>query len=215
MSTGAAKTRRRYTAAPRFFATTYVMTRDQLTIFEALMADELDDGALELSIPHPLTGSHVNARIMTPYELATDEMDIAVSFTLEILPAGTHPMRARSTVTFSLSASQSSISDLGIQGYALVEIVLPQGFQGSLIAIEGGYDADSIVETYLADEGVANRATVPIPSAVSAEPVSIALDVKQIMIGAGAVRLISLQANGTTPQTQSSARTVQLVWARI
>lgn len=65
MSVGPAKVRRRFTAGVRVFELPpFILTRDQVAIFDAFFLDDLQGGALPFTWKHPRTANPIDFRII-------------------------------------------------------------------------------------------------------------------------------------------------------
>jgi hypothetical protein len=67
MDTGAAKTRRRFTAAVVTVQVEWLWTETQFATFEAFFETDLEGGALPFDGVHPRTGAAAKIRFVDPY----------------------------------------------------------------------------------------------------------------------------------------------------
>jgi hypothetical protein len=89
MDAGAAKVRRRFTAAVRPFKCSFEVTAAQLATLEDFFANTLAGGALSFTFPHPLYGT-VTMRFVTDeppaWQPRDDPSAFEVQLSLEVMP---------------------------------------------------------------------------------------------------------------------------------
>jgi len=88
MSTGDAKTRRRFTAVTKTHFGEIIMTLSQFNTFESWFENTISFGALTFMFPDPLSGVSTEMRFAKPYTFKqhADTQDISVKVAFEVKP---------------------------------------------------------------------------------------------------------------------------------
>ena len=87
MDSGAAKVRRRTTAAPRFLRISYIMDKTQIATLDDFYLTSLKSGSLKFSFTNPRTNMVENVRFMKQPEYISENGNyFRVNLTLEVMP---------------------------------------------------------------------------------------------------------------------------------
>lgn len=85
VDTGAAKVRRRSTAAPRKLSLTYLLTQTEIATLDYFYVTTSQSGSLSFNFTHPRTNAIVVARFLKPPKYSEFDLYAIASVELELL----------------------------------------------------------------------------------------------------------------------------------